>query len=178
MFRTGINFVRVDVIVTDRQGQPVADLTPGRLRSHRGRQAAGRRDLPLREGRHDGARVRTRTIRTREDEEIAASDENARIFVFFLDGYNVRLGNGVVGAARHRRLRPDAAGAGGPGGGDVPADAARRGRLTPSPGRRPLHRALRGRKFRYEPRNQIERQCADQPTEIVRRIRRQVSLSR
>ena len=34
-----------------------------------------------------------------------------------------------------------------------------------------------GRKFRYEPRNEIERQYSDQPTEIVERIRRQVSLS-
>ena len=32
----------------------------------------------------------TRAIRTREDEETAAADENARIFVFFLDDYNVR----------------------------------------------------------------------------------------
>src|SRR5918993_4798571 len=27
VFRTGINFVRVDVIATDRQGQPVTDLS-------------------------------------------------------------------------------------------------------------------------------------------------------
>ena len=27
VFRTGINFVRVDVIVTDKQGNPVIDLT-------------------------------------------------------------------------------------------------------------------------------------------------------
>ncbi len=31
-----------------------------------------------------------RAIRTRDDEETAAADENARIFVFFLDDYNVR----------------------------------------------------------------------------------------
>jgi VWFA-related protein len=34
-----------------------------------------------------------------------------------------------------------------------------------------------GRKFRYEARNQIEERYAQQPTEIVERIRRQVSLS-
>ena len=34
-----------------------------------------------------------------------------------------------------------------------------------------------GRKFRYEPRNDIEMKYSDQPTEIVERIRRQVSLS-
>ena len=34
-----------------------------------------------------------------------------------------------------------------------------------------------GRKFRYQPRNEIEQRYAEQPTEIVERIRRQVSLS-
>ncbi len=29
IFRTGINFVRVDVIVTDKNGNPVGDLKPG-----------------------------------------------------------------------------------------------------------------------------------------------------
>ena len=45
-FRTGINFVRVDAIVTDRQGNPVADLKPDRFRSARGRQAADDRVVP------------------------------------------------------------------------------------------------------------------------------------
>ena len=51
VFRTGINFVRVDVIVTDNKGNPVADLKQSRLRSHRGRQAAEDRNLQAHQAR-------------------------------------------------------------------------------------------------------------------------------
>src|SRR6185436_12318601 len=37
----------------------------------------------------------TRSIRSRDDEETAAADENARIFIFFLDDYHVRLGSSM-----------------------------------------------------------------------------------
>ena len=42
----------------------------------------------------------TRAIRTRTDEEPAAANEDARIFVFFLDDYHVRLGNSMARASR------------------------------------------------------------------------------
>ena len=45
VFRSDINFVRVDVIVTDRQGNPVHDLKQDRLRSHGGRETAGDPDV-------------------------------------------------------------------------------------------------------------------------------------
>ncbi len=43
IFRTGINTVRVDVIVTDRQGNPVTDLKLAGFRDPGRRQAAERR---------------------------------------------------------------------------------------------------------------------------------------
>ena len=91
VFRTGINTVRVDVIVTDRQGNPVTDLEL--------------EDFDIQEdGKTQKAETfrlvkidaltqpsyTQRTIRTRNDEETAAADENSRIFVFFLDDYHVR----------------------------------------------------------------------------------------
>ena len=58
VFRAGINFVRVDVIITDKSGEPIADLQPDRLRRHRGRQAAEDRNLQVHQARrrHRGRR--------------------------------------------------------------------------------------------------------------------------
>ena len=50
-FRTGIDFVRVDVIASDRNGNTIADLKQTRFRGHRGRQAAERRDLQAHQAR-------------------------------------------------------------------------------------------------------------------------------
>ncbi len=91
VFRTGIDTVRVDVIVTDRQGNPVTDLTledfdiqedgkPQKAETFR----LVKIDTLIQPG------YTQRTIRTRNDEETAAADENSRIFVFFLDDYHVR----------------------------------------------------------------------------------------
>ena len=55
-----INFVRVDVIVNDRQGNPVHDLQAGRLRSHRGREAAVDPDVQA-DQRERGRRRRHRS---------------------------------------------------------------------------------------------------------------------
>jgi hypothetical protein len=96
VFRTGINFVRVDAIVTDRQGNPVADLKPAdfevledgkpqTIESFRFVKTDGAAPVEI-----------TRAIRTRTDEERAAANEDARIFVFFLDDYHVRLGNSMA----------------------------------------------------------------------------------
>ncbi|MEZ4288993.1 MAG: VWA domain-containing protein, partial [Myxococcota bacterium] len=178
VFRTGINFVRVDVIVTDRQGQPVADLTQDDFEVTEDGKPQDVETFRFVKVDTMVPEYSTRTIRTREDEEIAASDENARIFVFFLDDYNVRLGNGM--SARRDIadfVRTQLA----------PADlVAVMYPLTPldavvlTRNHEDVVRSIErfeGRKFRYEPRNQIEQQYADQPTEIVERIRRQVSLS-
>ena len=57
-----------------------------------------------------GARVTPqRAIRTRDDEETAAADEDSRIFVFFLDDYHVRLGNSMAARKPLVRLRPQPA---------------------------------------------------------------------
>jgi VWFA-related protein len=91
VFRTGINTVRVDVIVTDRQGNPVTDLALEDFEIQEDGKAQKAETFRL-------VKIDTitqpsytqRTIRTRNDEETAAADENSRIFVFFLDDYHVR----------------------------------------------------------------------------------------
>jgi VWFA-related protein len=168
----------VDVIITDRNGNPVADLTQD--------------DFEIAE---DGKPQTVETFRlvkidtarpmetpgrltTRNDEEIAAQDEDARIVVFFLDDYHVRLGSSLA-ARKHlvefieTQLGPR----------DLvsvmyplsPIDSVV---LTRDHGM--LMRAVerfQGRKFDYTPRNALEDRYANYPAETVERVRRQVSLS-
>ena len=178
-FRTGINFVRVDAIVTDRQGAPVVDLTQGDFEVFEDGKPQTLESFRL--VKIDTAtpvETSARPLRTRQEEETAAANENARIFVFFLDDYHVRLGNSM--SARkplaefvRTQLSPN----------DLvaimypltPLDAVVLTRNHESVAR--ALEAFEGRKFNYEPRNSIEYQYAHQPTEVVERLRREVSLS-
>ena len=178
VFRGGINFVRVDVIVTDKQGNPVLDLTQADFEVAEDGKPQTVETFKLVKVDTTAPEYTTRAIRTREDEELAAADESARIFVFFLDDYNVRLGNSMasrkpVSDFIRNQLSPN----------DLvavmypltPLDAVVLTRNHEGVIR--AIEAFEGRKYRYEARNQIEERYAQQPTEIVERIRRQVSLS-
>ena len=178
VFRTGINFVRVDVIATDKQGMPVTDLSLNDFEVFEDGKPQAVETFRLIKVDAVAPEYTTRAIRTREDEETAAADENARIFVFFLDDYNVRQSTAMavrkpVSDFIRTQLAPN----------DLVAVMYP---LTPLDGvvltrnHEGVIRAVErfeGRKFRYEPRNDIEMKYSDQPTEIVERIRRQVSLS-
>jgi len=90
IFRGGINTVRVDVIVTDRQGNPVNDLKLEEFEI----QEDGKPQKPetfrlIKIDTTTQPSYTQRALRTRNDEETAAADENARIFAFFLDDYHV-----------------------------------------------------------------------------------------
>ena len=91
VFRTGINTVRVDVIVTDRQGNPVTDLKLEDFDIEEdGKTQKAETFRLVKIDTLTQPAYTQRTIRTRNDEETAAADENSRIFVFFLDDYHVR----------------------------------------------------------------------------------------
>jgi VWFA-related protein len=178
IFRGGINIVRVDAIVTDRQGNPVTDLKAEDFEVFEDNKPQTIDTFRLVKIDPVSPEYTTRSIRSREDEEIAASDENSRIFVFFLDDYHVRLGSSM-GARRplSEFVRTQLA----------PADlVAVMYPLTPldavvlTRNHEGVARTLEqfeGRKFNYEARNAIEFQYQHQPAEVVERIRRQVSLS-
>lgn len=178
VFRGGVNFVRVDAIVTDRQGNPVTDLTQD--------------DFEVVE---DDKRQTIETFRlvkidttapvgvpgrltTRQDEENAAADDDARIFVFFLDEYHVRLGSSLA-ARKHlidfvqTQLGPkDLV--------SVMYPLSPLGTVVLTRNHEQLVHAIerfQGRKFDYTPRNALEERYANQPVEVVERVRRQVSLS-
>ncbi len=177
-FRTGINFVRVDATVTDRQGNPIPDLTAADfdvLEDGKPQTIESLRFIKI-DGGLPPATVGA--IRTRADEERAAANEDARIFVIFLDDYHVRLGNSM--AARkplvefvQNNLGPS----------DLvavmyplsPLDSVALTRDHQSIIR--VLEKFEGRKFNYEPKNAIEQRYALYPAETVERIRRQVSLS-
>jgi VWFA-related protein len=180
VFRAGVNAVRVDIIVTDRQGNAVTDLSAAdfdvledgkpqtidlfRLINSNGTPAPGA-DPP-------------RQIRSMYDEEAEASRDDVRLFVIFLDDYHVRIESGMrVRDALVQFLRTQLG----------PLDmVAIMFPLTPVSGlsftrdREALVTAVRafeGRKYNYAPRNAFEAEYAHYPTQVVETLRNQVTLS-
>ena len=175
-----INTVRVDVIVTDRQGNPVTDLKLEDFdiqEDGKPQKAETFRLVKIDATTQPG--YTQRTIRTRNDEETAAADENSRIFVFFLDDYHVRKETSMsvkrpVSEFVANQLAPS----------DLisvmypltPTDAVT---LTRS------HQGVIntidrfvGRKYDYEPINDVERGYVYKLTpQAIEMIRRQVSLT-
>ena len=180
VFRAGINTVRVDVIVTDRQGNPVTDLKledfeiledgkPQKPETFR----LVRIDTVTQPG------YTQRTIRTRNDEETAAADENSRIFTFFLDDYHVRketsmsVRKPVVEFIANQLAPADLVSVMYP---LTPLDAVT---LTRShQGVMNTVEKFMGRKYDYEPINDVERGYVHRATpQAIETIRRQVSLT-
>ena len=180
IFRTGINFVRVDVIVTDRQGNPVVDLTQDDFEIAEDNKPQTVEAFRL--VKIDTTTVPSyspRGLRSRNDEEMAAADENARIFVFFLDDYHVRRENSM---SVRRPLMEFIATQLSPG--DLvgvmypltPIDAVILSRNHQ--GVLNAVEKFEGRKFDYEPKNGLEQDYVYRYTpDVIERIRRQVSLS-
>jgi VWFA-related protein len=178
-FRTGINFVRVDALVTDNKGNAIENLTqddfevfednkPQKVESFRyvkveGNPAEG--ELP-------------RQIRTTWDEETELARDDVRLFVIFYDDYHVRRGSAL---AVKRQLTDFIRKNVGPN--DILGVMYP---LTPfsTIGYTRNHEAVikeiehwDGRRFDYRPMNEFEERYAYYPTETVERIRNQVSLS-
>jgi VWFA-related protein len=176
-FKAGVDFVRVDVIVTNKKGEPVVDLRPEEVEVFEDGDRQDIESFKLFRVDEIAETTPARSIRSLYDEESEAQRPDVRLFAFFLDDYHVRRGNAM-------RSRVDL------------ADFVRRAiapqdmvgmmyPLTPTAsvvmGRNheALARALEqfdGRKFDYVPRNQFEEQYATYPAEIVEQIRNQISL--
>ncbi|MGE5357952.1 MAG: VWA domain-containing protein [Bacteroidales bacterium] len=184
-FRTGINFVRVDVLISDKQGNPVTDLKrddfevlednkPQKLETFKlvdfgsvAQQQLRAANEPL-----------PREIRSDEDQELEASREDVRIFAIFLDDYHTRLGSSMAVRAPLAKFMETQLG---------PNDlVAIMYPLTPisdvilTRDHDAIARAIQhfeGRKYDYRPRNTIEEQYQNYPAQTVEQIRNQVSLS-
>ncbi|MEO5820756.1 MAG: VWA domain-containing protein [Vicinamibacteraceae bacterium] len=178
-FRTGINFVRVDALVTDNKGNAIENLSqddfevfednkPQKVESFRYVKVEGN---PL-EGELP------RQIRTTWDEETELARDDVRLFVIFYDDYHVRRGSAL---AVKRQLTDFIRKNVGPN--DILGVMYP---LTPfsTIGYTRNHEAVikeiehwDGRRFDYRPMNEFEERYAYYPTETVERVRNQVSLS-
>ena len=179
-FKAGVNFVRVDVIVTDKQGNPVLDLEPEEFSiSEDGRQQKIEQfevikidPLEQIDGPTNGA------IRTTLDEEREAARPEVRLFVILLDDYHVRRGNDMAVRKPLIDFIENQL---------APADmVAIMYPMTPvnditfTRNRTSLVSAIsnfEGRKFDYRARNYFEEQYEYYPASTVERIRNQVTLS-
>ena len=177
--RTGISFVRVDVIVTDNKGEPVLDLKPEDFSvTEDGKPQKVEQFSVVRIDAASQTSSRPNAaIRSDFDEEREAARADVRLFVLLLDDYHVRRGSDM--AVRkplvdfiQNQLDP--------------ADmVALMYPLTPvadirfSRDRSALIGAIErfeGRKFNYQPRNTFEEQYAYYPAQTVERIRNQVTM--
>ncbi|MGB7217940.1 MAG: VWA domain-containing protein, partial [Vicinamibacterales bacterium] len=180
-FRTGINFVRVDVIVTDGTGQPALDLRQDEFEvTENGRPQTIEtfKLVKLDGGAAQSVEGPPKAIRNDSDEELEAARDDVRLFAVFLDDYHVRGVNAVrVRDALSNFIETDL------GPSDMvavmsPLQPVSSLRLTRN--RAAAAQAVRGfvgRKYEYTARNDIERQYARQCPETIERIRSQVSLS-
>ncbi|MFA5909485.1 MAG: VWA domain-containing protein [Vicinamibacterales bacterium] len=180
VFRTGINFVRVDVTVTDRQGNPVDDLKLEDFEITEDGKAQKAETMRLvKIDALTAPSYTQRSIRSRNDEETAAADESSRIFVFFLDDYHVRRENSmsvrkpIVEFIANQLAPNDLVGVMYP---LTPIDAVV---LTRNhQGVINTVEKFEGRKYNYEPINDLERAYVYKLTpDVIERLRRQVSLS-
>jgi len=181
-FRAGVNFVRVDVIVSDGKGQPITDLTQAEfevLEDGKPQTIEQFRLIRIDGNPRPGEPPpRDLARRTNDDIEVELSRDDVRLFVFFLDDYHVRLGNSMAVKEPlirfvQTQLRPnDVVGVMYP---LTPLDAIS---FTRNPATVvSAIKSFEGRKFNYEPRNRLEEEYARYPTETVERLRNEVSMT-
>lgn len=180
-FRTGINFVSVDAIITDRQGKPVADLTQDDFEVFEDGQPQAIETFKL--IRVDGNPApdegAPRPITSTYAEEAEARRDDVRLFVIFFDDYHVRLGASMRVKQDMIQFIQTQVGPKDMIAMMYPLDPLRAVSFTRN--HQAVIRAIErweGRKYRYvPPRNIMEERYANYPVSVVERIRNQVSLS-
>jgi VWFA-related protein len=179
-FRAGINFVRVDVIATDKDGNLLTDLkaTDFDVTEDGKPQTIDLFKLVNMTGLPAPNEEAPKAIRSAYDEESEAARDDVRLFAIFLDDYHVRRGGGMrtrepLANFVIRQLGPR----------DMVAIMYP---LTPVTDLRFTRdfelvanaiQKFDGRKYDYTPRNQFEEQYAMYPADTVERIRNEVTMS-
>ena len=179
VFRTGINFVSVDVIVGDRQGNPVTDLRQEDFEvteDGKPQQIEAFKLIDVRAARASG--TPPQAIRTSSDEGSEAARDDVRLFAVFLDDYHVTRGASMrmretLATFVENQLEPsDMIGI------MYPLTPLEDVRLTRDhAGIASAIRRFDGRKYDYSPRNTFEEQYALVPAAEAERIRNQVTMS-
>jgi len=179
VIRSGINFVSVDVIVTDKKtGDIVLDMSRDDfdVREDKKPQKVETFDVVRIDGSTAPAYA-PKAITSPMDEEIEARQPNVRLFIILLDDYHVRRGNDL--AVRkplidfiNNSLAPQ----------DMVAfmyPMTPVTSLTFTRNRDSMIAAVshfEGRKGIYEPRNEFEERYAYYPTQTVERIRNDITM--
>jgi len=180
VFRAEINFVRVDAIVTDEDGNVLLDLTPDDFEVFEDGVLQEIESFRLVEltGVPDPTLPPPSSIHNEYDQEREAARPDTRIIVFFLDDYHVRDLNAIrmreslIEFVETQLMPTDLVGV------MYPLMPMIDFQLTRDHSQ--VVRALQGfegRKYNYDPRNMYEHQYANYPTETVELIRNDVSLS-
>jgi VWFA-related protein len=177
VFRGGIDFVRVDVIVSDKKAQPVTNLTQNDFEVlEDGKPVAIEQFRLIKvDGNPTPGGPPPKQIRNRNDEELEAARDDVRVFVFFMDDYHVRRANSMSVRPTlirfiQQQLRPtDMIGI------MYPLMPVSDLQLTRD--HEKIANAINtfeGRKFDYTPRNIVEQNYARYSTDQVERIRNDV----
>ena len=181
IFRTGINFVRVDVIVSDRSGATVSDLKQTDFEVTEDGKPQTVEAFKL--IRLDGGTIPSpdglppRQIRTDADEESEAAKDDVRLFGLFLDDYHVRQGASITVREPLTRFIENQLGPSDMIGVMHPLTPLDSIRMTRN--HSTISRAVQqfqGRKGDYRPENDFEQRYINYPAETVEQIRNQVSL--
>ncbi len=181
VFRAGINYVRVDVIISDKNGNPVSDLHESDFdvsEDGKPQQIETFKLIKLDGGTAESLKEPPKEIRNDFDEETEAARDDVRLFAIFLDDYHVRRGASMAVRGQLAKFIDTQIGPSDMVGVMYPLESTGSVRMTRN--HSAVSRGLQGflgRKYEYEPKNQFEEQYAHYPTETVERVRNQVSLS-
>ena len=181
VFRTGINYVRVDVIVSDKNDTNVADLKLSDFEvteDGKPQKVENFKFIKLDGGVTPGPDGPPRAIRSDEDEEQEASRDDVRLFAIFLDDYHVRKENSIRVRAPIEQFIDTQLGPSDMIGLMYPLESIFGVRMSRN------HTAVMhdierfiGRKYDYRPTNDLEEKYMYYPAETQEQIRVKVSLS-
>ncbi len=178
-FRSRIDAVTVDAIVTDRDGRPVLDLKPEDFEITENKKPQAIQSFKLIEIDHDAQASSSfvHDITSMDQQQRETARDDVRILVIFLDDYHVRVGNSLVIRQQLAQFIGQL----------TPNDlVALMYPLTPvsaitfSRNHEAMAGAVMkflGRKYNYVPTNPYEEQYAEYPPEAQELIRRQVTLT-
>ena len=181
VFRTDINFVRVDVIVNDRQGNPVNDLRQEDFEVTEDGKPQSVQTFKLINVSEDTGLGNDppREVRNVIEEQMEAARDDVRLFAIFLDDYHVRLENSMRAREVLARFVENQFQAKDLAGIMYPLWSINDVLLSRN--RRQVASALReftGRKYDYTPRNAFEERYVHYVSTIeAERIRNQVTLT-
>jgi VWFA-related protein len=178
VIRSGINFVSVDVIVTDKKtGDVVLDMKQDDFEVREDKRPQKVETFDVVKIDELSAPTAPREIRSTFDEENEAKQPNVRLFVLLLDDYHVRRGNDLfvrkplIDFVSNQLAPQDMVAVMYP---LTPATA-----ITFTRNRDSLIESINhfeGRKGNYEPRNEFEERYAYYPTAQVESIRDDVTM--